>query len=562
MRTCLRFERTGRPLTVVAIVLLGLVIGAHATATASNLKVPAVPNVLFIVTDDQDFGTVGCCDQSGLDWMLKTKQWLRQVPPLPSTGGVLFQNAVVTTPLCCPSRSSIFTGMYAHNHGVEGNDPTLLDPTKTLQYYLQTKAGYLTGMFGKYLNNWNLFNGPPNFDLWTIYNNGPHSHFRPVGDTTTCDPTGSDWPNQGLDCINKKTKLTDKPSTTSAPVRQYETHYLFEQIQSFLAQADRNDSRPWFLDVAPTLPHPPLQDDMASEPGKYDRATHPEPYVPTFTPSENYMENDPVDGIGDKPAYVQANACPSTDPPDSPCRVAKNNVYRTDREIQFRMLKSVDDFVDDIFKELTARNEVNDTLVFYISDNGYLWGDHWLRGKPLPYMQDIRVPMFMRWPARSQGTPFTDPSSRNDSRIVANVDLAPTVMNAVGISPDKPMDGKDLYGSTQRDRSLTESWATGNGAPTWAGTMTPRPPPGDTWTPYYHYIENYLPDGTVFHEYYNLRTDFNEDHNLYGGDGQWQGGDDLAGAPDPQPLSAKLAADRSCAGQTPPVFPIDPTPCP
>jgi arylsulfatase A-like enzyme len=418
-------------------------------------------------------------------------------------------------------------------------------------------------MFGKYLNNWNLSSGPSNFDLWSIYNNGPHSHYRPAGDTQSCDSMNP-AANLGLDCINQRTKLGGTSSQTSAPVGQFETHYLFGQVQNFLSLADKNDARPWFMDVAPTLPHPPLCEPPVTladctdfEPGKYDRATHPEPYVPTFNPGENYLESD----VSDKPDYIKLKPCPAT---DSACRAAVDAAQRKRREVQFRMLKSVDDLVDDIFNELTAKNEINDTLVFYISDNGYLWGDHWLGGKPYPYMQDIRTPMFMRWsaPTRLGGTPFTNQTTRNDTRIVANVDLAPTVMNAVGISADKPMDGRDLYGAWQRDRSLTEGWALGQDPTPWAATMTPRPPGSDTTTPYYHYIENYLSPSRVFHEYYDLRTDFNEDRNLYGGDGQWGGGDDLAGAPDPGPLSTKLAEDRSCAGQAPAILPTDPKPCP
>ena len=125
------------------------------------------------MTDDQRCDTLALVDPTtGEPWMSKTLRWFggtsdAQGNPVSTE----FTNAFPTTPLCCPSRASIMTGKYAHNHGVLGNfDKDNLDQTTTLQHYLKSKPSpYHTGVFGKYLNNWVSSGGnppenPPDFE--------------------------------------------------------------------------------------------------------------------------------------------------------------------------------------------------------------------------------------------------------------------------------------------------------------------------------------------------------------------------------------------------------------
>ena len=101
-----------------------------------------------------------------MDVMPKTRQWFED-------GGVRFSRAFATTPLCCPSRASVFSGRYTHNHGVFTNDmATALDQRFTIQAYLKA-VGYKTGIFGKYFNAWNLFQNPPSFDDWAWHGRLP-----------------------------------------------------------------------------------------------------------------------------------------------------------------------------------------------------------------------------------------------------------------------------------------------------------------------------------------------------------------------------------------------------
>ena len=203
------------------------------------------PNILFVVTDDQRIGTV----EQG-DWMPDVRDRF-------ITEGTKFPNAVVTTPLCCPSRGSIMTGQYVHNHGIKRNTeinnfasgtalPSYLDPT------------YFTGIFGKYLNRWPLTQNPSNVDKWAIYNNGAGagSHV-PIGPTASCPtdggPDGS-W-LFGISCVNENGAFPTKPSDP------YETDYLASKVNTFLDEAETPDNQPWFLYLAPTQPHSPWGND-------------------------------------------------------------------------------------------------------------------------------------------------------------------------------------------------------------------------------------------------------------------------------------------------------------
>jgi large repetitive protein len=263
-------------------------------------------------------------------------------------------------------------------------------------------------------------------------------------------------------------------------------------------------AKPWFLYVTPSAPHAPF----TPEP-KYVDAP-----VPPFSANPAFLETDRRDK---PPARLQ----PTMDP-----TAALNH-----RIAQLRTLKSADDLVSKLFSTLAKVGEANNTLAFFVSDNGYLWGEHALEGKRYPYTHSIGVPFFMRWPARIAGGGV-------DQRIVANIDLAPTIMEAAGLERDPAVDGMSLLGSGSRSRLLTEVL---RGFPTWASIRTTS----------YQYIEYYEDDEwspglqPIFREYYDLTAD------------PWQltnalGDSDPSNDPSPQTLQTlqrQLANDLACAGR-------------
>lgn len=285
------------------------------------------PNILVIVTDDQRIGT--------LRVMPRTRRWFQR-------GGRRFTNAFVTTPLCCPSRASILSGRYAHNHGVLTNDdPTRLDQDATLQAHLRG-AGYRTAIAGKMLNRWPLERNPEHFDRWAIFNHGYYDARFNVNGT-----------------------LRDVP--------RYSTDFVARRAVRFLRTFEQQGDEPWFLYVAPFAPHGP------STPAR----RHEDARIGELVTNPAMRETD----VSDKAPVVQELA-------------RFRRVPRAARVRQLRTLIAVDELVERIMSELGRQGERGRTLAFFISDNGLFWGEHRLRGKWLPYRMAYRVPLLMRWPER------------------------------------------------------------------------------------------------------------------------------------------------------------------
>jgi arylsulfatase A-like enzyme len=423
------------------------------------------PNILIIVTDDQ---------RASGTMMRSVMPFTRRVF---GNGGTRFARAFATTPLCCPSRASIFTGQYVHNHRARQEDQgKRLNQESTVQYYLQN-AGYRTAIFGKYLNGWDVTVAPPYFDRWATFSRG---------------------------LVFGSNGYYDLPFNVQGRMKtigRYSTNYIANKATTFIQSTEADDARPWLLYVAPFAPH-------------YPAVPHPlyaDAPVRRFRPSPAMLEKDRTD----KPPFVQ-KASRSLD-----------GVRRLRRQ-QLRTLMSVDDLVERIFAEIWNGGEGRRTLAFFMSDNGFLWREHGMTGKRVPYTDSIRIPLYVRWPGHVV-------AGGVDGRIGGNIDIAPTILEAAGITPRLPMDGRSLLGSWDRDRILTEFW-NAPGVPTWASIRGPS----------YQYVEYYESDGTTinFKEYYDLSRDPWQLTNLLG---------DQDPDNDPPPellveLSDQLAADRLCVG--------------
>ncbi|MFC7614095.1 sulfatase [Actinokineospora soli] len=378
---------------------------------AAGQSAASRPNILLIITDDQPKQTQWATSKT-FDWIARQ--------------GVRFSNGHVTTPLCAPSRASIFSGRYAHNHGVRDNGHAAnLNQSTTVQRQLQLN-GYRTGLFGKYLNSWAVANNPPGFDTWAL--------LQP----SFVDGTYND---QG----------------TVKTISGYTTTVLKNRVLNFIDRST-SDTRPWFAIYTPYASHEPNTPEAK--------------YADTAVPVWDGRPSVPEADRADKPAYV---------------RNATNTLAdgKLQRQKQFRSLLSVDDAVQAFKDKLTALGQLDNTLVIYIPDNGYYWADHGLLGKAAPYRQAHEVPFYLSWPAGGYG------AGAVDDRIVANIDIAPTIFQAAGIAPTGTQDGVSLFGPATRDHVLTEWWHQGP----YANAQAKR-----TWASYVSETEQYV-------EYYDLWTD-------------------------------------------------------
>lgn len=454
-RRALAVARSGR--VWLALTVIGCLLAAMGWTVAADRDKP-LPNFLVIVTDDQ---------RGGLPVMPAVRKWLRDE-------GTSYPNAYATTPLCCPSRASIMTGLYAHNHGVQGNPDALsFNPDQTLQAYLD-EEGYETALFGKYLNNYPLEADLPHFDRYGYFCCNPRKSPEAY--------VGGSWNLEG----------------EIQTVEDYSTGFIADRTVDFISSA----SDPWYAYVAPIAPHRPFEpedkyagveiDDWAGNPATNER------------------------DLSDKPVYG-----PTTD--------ADVEVGDGHRKAQLRTLMSVDDMVQQIFETLRQRDELDNTIVVFMSDNGYMWGEHGLIGKAFPYSQSVDIPMFIRFPQSLDPGPV-------DGRRVANIDVAPTILDAADIDPLTPMDGRSVLDDDwERERAFTEF-------------LNPfsqtRAPWRSVTTDDAQYIQYYGPDGEVVEqEYYDLSADPWQLENLFG---------DVNPGNDPPAelvgeLASQLAADADCA---------------
>ena len=357
--------------------------------------------------------------------------------------GVSFSNGFVTTPLCCPSRASILTGLYAHDTGVHINSDQLTQPTFVESLHAN---GYLTGIVGKYLNSWEG-SKRPEFDYWASFEGGKSPYQNPVLNIqgTWITPTG------------------------------YMTYLLRDYALEFLKQSAQQ-SKPFMLLFTPNAPHHPY------DPAPGDENLYPDLKI-DWPP--NYNEAD----VSDKPKWVQG----------FPLITPKNQLGDYDiRRRQAQMLWSLDQAINSLLDQLQQQGQLDNTLILYINDNGLLVGEHRLAGKAGAYEEDVHVPFGIRYP------PLI-PTPRVENRIVANIDIAPTIYELAGLPIPSNVDGRSLLPllkgqSAWRDDILLEGWVEGPAQVTFQAARTER----------YVYIEN---QGDLS-ELYDLQQDPYELSNL------------------------------------------------
>ena len=212
-------------------------------------------------------------------------------------------------------------------------------------------------------------------------------------------------------------------------------------------------------------------------------------------------------------------------------------------ERQLRTLMSVDDMVNEVMTTLEETGQADNTIALFTSDNGFLWGEHRLGNKRQPYLPSVHIPLFLRWPGRVAPNAV-------DPRLTANIDILPTILDAIGLEPERDLDGISLLSPEMRGALFLEyrsSFKEKGKLPSWAAILTPA----------HHYIHYYGPvGGLIYREYYDLIQDPAELLNLLGDrDPDNDPPRELQNA-----LAALVAQGRSCAGASCKIpTPPDPT---
>ena len=353
---------------VRSLLLLGALVSSFGITSCTQ---PPKPNIVLVMTDDQT---------------LEAMRFLPRTTALLGDQGTTFSNSFVNFPLCCPSRATMLTGQYMHNHGIRGNTaPTggysRLDHTNALPVWL-SDAGYATAHVGKYLNGYGYAVPPERPPGWTEWYG-------------LIDPTTY----QVYDYRMNRNGVVTQYGHTPA---DYQTDVIADTAVDVITRRAPKRT-PFFLTVAPLTPH------REAIGGEY-RAIRPAPrhlglYDDLALPRPpNFNEED----VSDKPSAIRNLS-----------RISATGIttITTDYRREAEALQAVDEMVERIYRAVEASGELNNTLIVFTSDNGFFHGEHRVaKGKERVYDEAIRVPLIARGPGFAPGLIATEP--------VTNADLA------------------------------------------------------------------------------------------------------------------------------------------
>jgi arylsulfatase A-like enzyme len=373
--------------TVLAalVALCALAAGALPSPGASRAQAGGQrpPNFLLILADDQA--------QNSFKRRYMPRTFRKIVSP-----GTRFTDGIAAPPLCCPDRAGILTGQYPHNHGVFSNNPgygDLRDPQNTLPVWLH-QAGYRTGFVGKFLNGYSDLAGlgpAPGFDRWFAFVGYPGYYNYEVSDN------------------GRRVRYGHRR-------RAYSTDVLTRKARQFLHRSSGR-RRPFFLWLAYNAPHgkkstfPRCTSGASAIPP--DRATYRAVSHFRLPRPPSFNEQD----VSDKPR--ETRALPRLD--SKAIKRIRHN-WRCD----LGAVSSLDDGVGRVIAELRRERQLHRTIVLYLSDNGYFFGEHrWRFGKGKVYEPSINVPFAARVPSAYRVGSL---ASRVHS-VVSNQDVAPTLLD-------------------------------------------------------------------------------------------------------------------------------------
>ena len=369
------------------------------------------PNIVVVSTDDQTLASFN-------------RRTMPRATELLRDEGTSFSDAIVVTPVCCPSRATYLTGQYGHNHGILSNNPGYVDLRRkgsTLPVWLQ-QAGYRTAHVGKYLNRYSEVESPEDAPSgWDDWRTGltPQGYYDyPLGINGEVVEFGAeDEDYLGRVVSEEAVDVIDTYTPDSRP--------LFLTVDYFAPHngRGRGDSRCRKAPVADP-------EDQAL----FEDARLPRP--PSFN------ERD----VSDKPSFIRRLD-----------RLARPALRKLERRYTcvLASLRSVDRGVEAIYDALAKQGELENTVFIFWSDNGYFDGEHRLANKKqLQYEEGLRIPLAVR-----VGSEVEDGRKlrRRVTLPVANIDLAPTILDYAGgescrESRCRAMDGLSMRPAIRRER--------------------------------------------------------------------------------------------------------------
>ena len=371
----------------------GLVAAAVAPGCAPARRpaaAPSRPNIVFLLTDDQRWDTLGCMGNP----IIRTPHIDRM-----ASLGLVFENMFVTTSICMASRASLFTGQYTRSHGVDNFSKPLSPEGFALSYPERLRAaGYRTGFVGKYGV------GPvpkDRFDFIRAF--GGQGHYFPESPAARAKPEDAGeltGPHQNALMTQQAIEFLDgctpgRPFCLSVSFKS--PHCQDGDPRQFLSELDLADL---YKDVAIPVP-------KTADPADFDR-------FPGFV----------KDSEGRRRWQIRFST------PENREEMVKG---------YYRLISGVDRAVGRLREALDARGLAADTVILFAGDNGFYLGEHGLAGKWLAHEESIRVPLVVYDPRLAFGQ-----RGRRVREMVLNIDLAPTILDLAGLPVPAAMQGRSL----------------------------------------------------------------------------------------------------------------------
>ena len=403
----MRHKRTAQVLTIFLFVLLVSSVTSCSSLESIGVLRPR-PNFVIILTDDMD---------------LSLLPYMKNANALIAQQGATLTNYFVTSPVCCPSRASMLRGQYPHNTNILANSSPeggfrrfffYEEEAETLAVWLN-REGYNTSLLGKYLNGYPIPAGrdhvPPGWTDWHVF---LYQEPEDAGESNYFDYL-----------MNENGNAT----SYGAMPEDYSTDVIAQRALDFMNRSIADHS-PFFVLVSVYAPHGP------NIPAPRHAELFPEL---TYPKSPSFNEAD----LSDKPSTIQelAMSGDETDAGDADQLYVK----------RARSLQAVDELVATVVEELEQNGALENTYIFFTSDNGFHMGEHGLpSGKGTPYEEDIHVPFLVRGPDIQANTIVT--------RMAANIDIAPTILELAGIEPVDFLDGRSLMPLLQPEIEPDLEW--------------------------------------------------------------------------------------------------------
>jgi arylsulfatase A-like enzyme len=441
--------------------------------TTQTLTSQSAPNIVFILTDDQPSYALGIAG----DPIIRTPN----IDALGRSGGMFFKNAYVATPLCAPSRSSLLTGKMSHSHGVLYNSLLLPSAQLTLPEVLKSN-GYDTALIGK------CHLGTPSGMGFDYQIETPA------------------WPSWAYGASYPVIRNGRSELQT-----QYHTNFLTDEAIKYIGDKISTQStthKPFFLWLAYNAPH-----QLNNPPPTPNRYTVSQFGQPTSI-TDNLTTKPPQQSLQSPHQILNLTSVPITGTIGWP-------QVQAAKEAAWEEISIIDDSVGRIKQKLAELGISDNTIIVYLSDNGLFYGEHQLFQKASYfYEEQVKTPLIINYPRI-----ISSPGIKNT--YVSTIDLAPTLLSMVGLTPPSDMQGKSMLPflrnqSTSHRTSAFFEFTSVDGSQEKYYPM--RGLAMDGFKLVHHIITNdtktgaitgatYTPDGKDY-ELYNLNTDPKEMVNL------------------------------------------------